>query len=79
LSDALSEAIPSWAADVGMLTNGMRSSLATIFPRSILLPPPTARMNLVLFSLAHSMALSTFETVAFPVRCVAICYPASTR
>ena len=77
--DALSDAIPSWAADVGMLTKGMWSSLATILPISILLPPPTARMNFAPKSLPSLMALSTLDTVALPVRCVAMWYPASVR
>ena len=36
------EEIPSCAADVGTLTNGMRSRWATTFVMSILLPPPAA-------------------------------------
>ena len=68
LRDALLDAIPSCAADVGMLMNGMCRSAATSFPISILLPPPTASMNLECVSLAISMALSTLATVAVPVR-----------
>ncbi len=41
-SEARGEEIPSCAADVGTLTNGMRSRWATTFVMSILLPPPAA-------------------------------------
>ena len=66
LRDALLEAMPSWAADVGMLMKGSLRSLLTTFVRSILLPPPTARTKLEPNSLMRSSAYWAFSMVASP-------------
>jgi hypothetical protein len=44
-SDARGEEMPSCAADVGKLTNGIWSRAATTFVMSILLPPPAPMRN----------------------------------
>ena len=62
--EALLDAIPSWAADVGMLMNGRLRSLETILAVSILLPPPTARMNSDPNSMTCFSTFSTFSAVA---------------
>ena len=66
--DARSEHTPSWAIDVGMLTNGMPRSFEIILAVSILLPPPTARMNDALASLAAFSAASTLSLSHPPVK-----------
>ena len=66
LKEALSEQIPSWATEVGMLMKGMPVSLETILQMSILLPPPTARMNLASDFFTASMTLSTLSWVVLP-------------
>ena len=50
LIEALFEARPSCAAEVGMLMKGTLRSIEAILAISILLPPPTARMNVDLCS-----------------------------
>ena len=74
-SDALLEAIPSWAADVGMLMNGRFRSLETILAVSILLPPHTARMKSDPNSMTCFSTVSTFSDVASPTMQVSMSYP----
>ena len=77
LMDALSEQIPSWATEVGMLTNGSPVSLATILEMSILLPPPIASTNFASDFLAASMALSMFSWSVPPTKTLDMENPAS--
>ena len=73
--EALLDAMPSWAADVGMLMNGRLRSLETILAVSILLPPPTARMNSDPNSMTCFSTFSTFSAVASPTMHVSTSYP----
>ena len=73
--DALFEAIPSCAADVGMLMNGRFISLLTTLAMSILLPPPTARMKLDPNSRIWSSAFWAFSKLASPTVQTSMSYP----
>ena len=64
LIEALFEARPSCAAEVGMLMKGTLRSIEAILAISILLPPPTARMNVDLCSRILLLTSSMFSTVA---------------
>ena len=75
LIEALLDAMPSWAAEVGMLINGMLRSLATTLAISILLPPPMANMNVEPYSWILSLAFSMFSLVALSVMKVSMSYP----
>jgi hypothetical protein len=41
-TEAIGDAIPSWAAEVGILMNGRFCLFDAIFATSMLFPPPTA-------------------------------------